>query len=132
MTIHVLSVLAFIVASFATQAVSHFVLNKAHYDTITFARADQVIWMGVSVMIVQGILLSVCYATLAPVMPGMGGAVMFALGVGLFLGSYIALVEPAKYQVPSIARWVRVEGLASLVQFVFYGILLGLIYQFMG
>ena len=52
-----------------------------------------------------------------------------ALAFGLFLGVYIAIVQPAKYVVPSIPAWVTVEGLATLIQFTLYGVLLGYIHQ---
>jgi len=51
---------------------------------------------------------------------------------GLFLVSYIALVAPAKYTVPSVSSWMMVEGLAGLVQFAIFGVLLGLIHKRIG
>jgi hypothetical protein len=49
--------------------------------------------------------------------------------MGTFLGSYIVLAEPAKYVVPSIASWMAVEAAASFLQFLLFGVLLGLIYK---
>ena len=58
MTKHLLSVLAFIVVSFAVQGLNHFVINKAYYDKIEFARAEPVIALGFLTMIIQGLLLT--------------------------------------------------------------------------
>jgi hypothetical protein len=59
----------------------------------------------------------------------MGHAVGFSWLVGGALVSYIALAEPAKYPVPSVASWMTVELLAGLVQFSAFGVLLGFVYR---
>ncbi len=126
---HGASILTFAVISFAVQGLSHFVINKAHFDNVAFTRPNPVIAMGVAVMILQGLVLSVALAVWK------GGAATIADGLtvsgafGLFLVSYIAVVEPSKYDVPSIRAWIRVEGLAGLVQFAAFGVALGAIHQ---
>ena len=81
-------------------------------------------------MIVQGAILAyifpLFYRSGSPILQGL----KYGLLMGLFLGTYIALVEPAKYMAPSVGEWIAVEGLASLVQFSLYGVLLGLSYSF--
>ncbi len=48
MTKHVLAVVAYLVATFATQALSHFVLNVGHYAAVTFMRAEPIFAFGMS------------------------------------------------------------------------------------
>jgi phosphotransferase system glucose/maltose/N-acetylglucosamine-specific IIC component len=124
-----LAILAFVIASFAVQAMSHFVLNAGHYATVEFMRDEPIMALGIFTMIVQGAILAYLYTFFyrdgAPLLRGL----KYGLLMGVFLGSYLTLVEPAKYIVPSIRSWMIVEGLASLVQFALYGILLGLIYD---
>ncbi len=127
-----LTVLAFMVASFGVQALSHFVINTSHYAGISIMRAEPVISMGILAMIVQGAILGVLFPRVT-----LGGSVkrnamVFSLVMGLFLAIYIAVVEPSKYSVPSISSWVIVEATASFVQFVVFGILLGMIHQHPG
>ena len=54
-------------------------------------------------------------------------ALLFAWGAGVFLVSYLALVEPAKYAVPSVGAWLAVEAGAGFVQFTLFGLLLAAI-----
>lgn len=129
MLVHILSLLAFAVVSFAIQGASHFKINKAHYASLSFERKQPILWLGVSVMLFQGVVLTGLYASVIAIFPGVWGGLAFALLMGAFLGSYIALVEPSKYQVPSVAAWIRVEGTASLIQFGVYGLVLGFIHQ---
>lgn len=125
----ILTVLAFIIVSFGVQGLSHFVINVDHFATITFMRTDPVLPMGFAAMIIEALIFSFVMSRLWP-----DGATIrhgFAVSAcfGLFLASYIVLAEPAKYAAPSIRAWVMVEGIASLIQFGVFGVLLGLIYR---
>jgi hypothetical protein len=46
-----------------------------------------------------------------------------------FLSAYISLVEPAKYMVPDIAAWMRVEAMVSAIQFLLFGLVLGFVHS---
>lgn len=125
---HFLSVLAFVIVSFAVQGVSHFVINEAHFATIGFARAEPILALGVLVMVLEGIILTFALSAYKP-NASIKHGLMLSLAFGLFLASYIALVEPSKYDVPSIIDWIKVEATASLVQFLAYGLILGYIHS---
>ena len=125
---HVLSVLAFVAVTFAVQAMSHFVVNTWHYASVPFVRADPIFPMGFLAMIIQGVALTYLYARLRRTGRAVSDGLKFGLVAGAFFVSFLALVEPARYVVPSIPAWIAVEGLAGLVQFSIYGILLGLIH----
>jgi len=129
---HALSIVAFMVVSFAVQGLSHFVINKAHFDAIGFPRPDPLIPLGLLVMIIQGLILSIALATWRPKMVTLKDGLAVSMTFGIFLVSYIAIVEPSKYIVPSIQSWLMVEGLAGLIQFGLYGVLLGLIHKRLG
>jgi len=126
---HLLSVLGFIVVSFTVQGLNHFVINKAHYDAIEFARAEPVIALGILAMIIQGLILSLAMVKVAPNGANVKDGLLVSVAFGLFLASYIALAEPAKYAAPSILSWFLTEGLVSTIQFVLFGVVLGLIHQ---
>jgi hypothetical protein len=129
MTKHLISVLAFMGVTFGVQGVSHFLLNKDHFAEIGFLRESPIMPLGFAVMIIEGLILSLALTRLAPTAPSLRDAMMVSLAFGLFLGSYIALTEPAKYAVPSILDWIKVEATASTIQFGVFGVLLGLIHR---
>jgi hypothetical protein len=56
----VLLLAAFVVASMATQTVSHFVLATEHYAMIAHLRETPIFSLGVLAMLVQGTLLALC------------------------------------------------------------------------
>ena len=124
-----LGTLAFIAASFAVQAVSHFSINAAHYDGISFMRSEPIMSLGILTMVLQGLILTYLYQFFPRTSNPMMNGLMYAWLMGIFLGSYIALVEPSKYAAPSVVEWMAVEGLASLVQFSLFGILIGFIFN---
>lgn len=129
MTKHLISVLAFMGVTFGVQGVSHFLLNKDHFAEIGFLRESPIMPLGFAVMVIEGLILSLALTRLAPTAPSLRDAMMVSLAFGLFLGSYIALTEPAKYAVPSILDWIKVEATASAIQFGVFGVLLGLIHR---
>ena len=102
---HLLSVSGFIVVSFAVQGLNHFVINKAHYDEITFARAEPLLWLGVLTMVIQGFVLSFALTKMAPNGVTVADGMLVSLVFGIFLALYIAMAEPAKYAAPSIQSW---------------------------
>jgi len=126
---HILSVCGFIIVSFTVQGLNHFVVNKNHYDGIEFARTEPVFALGIAAMIIQGLILSFAMTKIAPVGATLGDGFLVSAAFGLFLASYVALAEPAKYTAPSIMSWFLTEGFVSILQFSIFGLVLGLIHQ---
>ena len=124
-----LSVVAYIVSTFAVQAVSHFIINKEHYARVGHLKSSPVFALGVLSMLVQGVCLAALYAAMPGHEGGAAAGIFFAWKAGAVLVSYIALAEAAKYTVPSIPAWIAVESAAGLAQFTLFGILLGLIHR---
>lgn len=120
---------AFVAASFTVQALSHFVLAADHFAAVPFMRPEPIMAMGVGTMFIQGALLTGVFSRFGRAETLGRDALAYALAMGTFLGAYIALVEPAKYAVPSIGSWVMVEGPAALVQFTLFGLGLRLVFR---
>ena len=80
-------------------------------------------------MIVQGTLAGLLFPAVRWADGSVRSGVLFAWMLGAFLGSYIALAEPAKYLAPSVTEWVMVEATASFTQFTLFGVLLALIHR---
>lgn len=126
---HILSVIGFMIVTFAVQGLNHFVINEAYYANIDFARPEPVMALGFLTMIVQGSILSFALGYIAPIGATMKDGFKISLSYGLFLAAYIAWAEPAKYAAPSIPGWMLTEGLASTIQFTIFGLLLGFIHR---
>ena len=122
---HILAVLGFIVATFATQATSHFALFAPHYAAVPYIKSEPIFAFGFLAMIIEGGVMSFVFANSRMSGKSILHAVMFAWLFGAFLVSYISFGEAAKYAVPSIQSWIAVELLAGFVQFTLAGIFLG-------
>lgn len=124
--------LAFILASFIVQALSHFTINTEHYSEISFIREEPIMILGILTMLIQGFILTYFYQFIPKNRSALINGLAYSLLMGLFFSSYIWLVEPSKYQVPSISSWMMVEFSASLVQFSLFGVMLGLVFNKFG
>ncbi|GLQ75630.1 hypothetical protein [Vibrio penaeicida] len=129
MIAHVLSILTFMVVTFAAQGLSHFVINKDHFDSVGFLRSEPIMAMGFVVMIIQGLIISIGLKAWKDSTVRMKDGVIISLLFGSFLVSYIALTEPAKYTVPSISNWILIELTVGLLQFGIFGLTLGWIHK---
>lgn len=116
---------SYIAASFLIQAISHFAVNAEHYASIPFMRNPPLMYFGLSTMLLQGIILTALYLKWANGQFSLKQGLQFSWLAGLFFVSYLALVEPDKYNVANVAEWIVVEGLAGAFQFTLFGLLLG-------
>ena len=116
---------SYIATSFLVQFFSHFVINTDHYASISFMRAEPLMYFGLLTMLVQGIVLTLIYLRWANGSFSIKQGLIFAWLMGLFFVSYPAFVEADKYNVQNISAWIIVEGTAGAVQFSFFGLLLG-------
>mgnify|MGYP003494741074 CR=1 FL=1 len=129
---HLLSVLGYVVCTFAVQGTSHVVVNKAHYAAIPLLRAEPIVAMGISSMVIQGAVLTFLYSRSDLAERGLIGALVAAWAVGLVIVSYIALAEYGKYNLAGFASWATVEVTVGVIQFTLIGIALWLAHRFAG
>ena len=126
---HVLTVLGYVVATFAVQGAAHFAVFPQHYAAIGILRAQPSFALGFASMLIQGTILSVVYARSRYAGERLTGAVRLAWWFGLFLLSYIALAEAGKYAIGDIPTWVAVELSSGFVQFTLIGVFLWLAHR---
>lgn len=124
---YVLVIAAYVVATFSTQAVSHFVVNVDHYATLPHLRTEPVLSLGFLSMLIQGAALALLFAQSPWATRSMRNSLLFAWLGGSLIVSYIAFAEAAKYAIPSIPAWIGVELAAGFIQFTLFGLALGLI-----
>lgn len=120
-----LGTVAYVLATFATQGVSHFTINRAHCAAVTFMRPEPVFALGVLSMIIQGVILTYLYPIYARGASNWKKGLGYGILLGAFFVSYLALAEPAKFQVPAILPWTAVESVTGLAQFGLFGLILG-------
>lgn len=130
--VHGLSILGFMVVTFAAQGLSHFVINKDHFAAIFYMREHPIMPMGFMAMIIQGLVISISLRAWRDGDATIANGLAVALVFGIFLVSYVALAEPAKYQVPNIGAWIKVEMVVGLLQFSTFGFLVGFIHTKLG
>ena len=121
---HMLSVAGYLIATFGTQASSHFLVFANHYAQISFQRQDPIFAFGFLSMIIQGTILSLLHSKIQA--NSLMDSVRLAWAMGLFLVSYIGLAEAAKYAIPDIIGWITVEFLVGFAQFTLAGVFLNL------
>jgi hypothetical protein len=80
-------------------------------------------------MIMQGIVLSHFFMIYCKNEITLRKGFVYGLLLSAFFVSYPALVEPAKYQVPSISSWILVEATVGIIQFSLYGVLLAILFK---
>lgn len=124
-----LTIVAYIVATFAVQATSHFGINAEHYARLGYLRTEPIVLMGLASMLVQGSVMAWLYPRLEGAGRSVWHAIRFAWLMGAFLVSYIGLAEAGKYAVPAIGLWLAVETVAGFLQFTLFGLLLGLLHR---
>ncbi len=132
MQAHILSVVAYFIVTFGVQATNHFVINTAHYAREKIIAPEPVLWGGLTVIVIQGVILTFLYSRLRFTFFALKGSLAYSLVMGIFLASYIALTEPSKYLIASKLEWAIVEAGASTVQFAIFGLALGLIHAKFG
>jgi hypothetical protein len=125
----ILTVLAYAAATFGVQGVSHFAINADHYAAIPIMRAEPILPLGLTSMVVQGLVFAWLFPRFNRGPHPIRNGVVFSCTLGAFLGSYIVLAEAGKYAIPALGSWIAVEGAATAVQFVVFGMLLGLIHR---
>ena len=124
-----LTVVAYVVTTFAVQGTSHFAINAEHFAAIPIMRAEPMIPLGITSMIIQGLIFAWLYPVFAAGASTVRKGIAFSWFLGGFLASYIVLGEVGKYAIPSVSGWIGVELSAAFVQFTLFGIGLGLIHR---
>src|SRR5262245_2128325 len=124
-----LTVVAYVVTSFAVQGTSHFAINADHYAAIPIMRPEPMIALGITSMVIQGIIFGWLYPVYANGASTLRKSIAFSWIIGGFLASYIVLGEVGKYAIPSLSSWIAVEAGAAFAQYTLFGVCLGLIHR---
>jgi len=119
----------FIIVTFIVQSTSHFIINTAHYASVSFMRPEVIFSLGFLTMTLQGTALSYLFKVYSNGRYTIKKGMVFGLLMSALFVSYPTFTEPAKYQVPNILSWILTEGTVGLIQFVTFGFLLSMLFK---
>lgn len=127
------AVLAYVVPSMLLAVPWHLMWFKQEYhDFGIYTRADPIIPLGLSTMLVQGIVIACIYPRWyrggTPVLEG----IKFALLIGLFLYSVSTVATIAKVTVTNPWHFVFLSGIFHTIQFTVAGAGIGLAFGRLG
>src|SRR4029450_9839305 len=105
-----LTVLGYVLTTFAVQGTSHFVVNADHFAATSIMRAEPLIPLGITSMVIQGLIFAWLYPVFANGTSTLRKSIVFSWLIGGFLASYIVLGEAGKYAIPSLSSWIAVEA----------------------
>src|SRR5688500_20291658 len=117
-----LTVVAYALTTFGVQGASHFAINADHFASLSIMRAEPLIALGITSMLIQGLIFAWLYPVYANGASTLRKSILFSWLIGGFLASYIVLGEAGKYAIPSVSSWIVVELSAAFVQYTLFGV----------
>ena len=122
----VLTVLAYLIPTFALGFVWHLKLFEATYRELRIYREGVIIPFGFGSMLIQGLVFAVAYPRLVPDPPVIACGLVFAGAAAILSWSFTTLAVAAKYPMSSVRRFVAIETAFTAIQFLLVGPLLAL------
>ncbi len=92
-----------------------------------YNRAEPIIPLDMSSMIIQGLIMSYFYPYYAKDKSTIKTGLKFSLVMGLFLFSVTTLANAVKIEVTSLQQWCIIQLAFHLIQFTITGVFIGLI-----
>jgi hypothetical protein len=124
----VLTALAYIIPTMILGYAWHLIVFKDLYDRLEiYNRAEPIIPLGFTSMIVQGMIIAYLFPFYAKGNYSMSAALKFSFLMGLFLFSVSTLANAAKINVSDMQSWLLIQIAFTLVQFSIVGVLIGLV-----
>lgn len=122
----ILTALAYIIPTMILGMVWHFNLFPKQYEELgIYNRKEPIIPLGITSMIIQGVILAYLYPFFSREDKSIKTAVKFSLIMGLFLFSVTTLANGAKIEVSSMQSWLIIQTGFHVIQFLIAGILIG-------
>ena len=127
-----LAVIGYVVASFALAAPWHLIWFHDKYVAMgAFTRGEPIMPFGVLAMILQGVVFAYFYPLFYKHKGGGHPAyrgIQFSLFMGLTVWTVMVLATAAKFNIEPVADFVIYGTVFQILQFVFVGLALGMIY----
>jgi len=121
--------LAYLVPSFVIAAPWHLKIFKHVYDDLEIYRDPVIMPLGLTAMLLQGVVYAWLYAQLFAADAVLAGGLKFALLAGIIGFSYSVLPVAAKHRMRSVAGFVRIETAFTIIQYLVTGPAIALAYS---
>lgn len=118
-----LAAAAYIVPTFPLGYIWHLSIFKPQYDALGLYRADVIIPLGLTAMVVQGLLFAWLYPRLFNTASAawLSSATKFSLVFGTLAWSFLVLPVAAKYNMTSAPRFIALETAFTALQYAVTG-----------
>jgi hypothetical protein len=126
-----LAVAAYILPTFPLGFFWHLTTFKAQYDALDLYRDDVIIPMGLSSMLLQGVIFAFVYPRLFSTSHDdwQKSAVKFFMLFGVLAWSFLVLPVAAKYNMTSVPRFVLLESAFTALQYAIVSPLIALAWR---
>lgn len=126
-----LAVAAYLLPTFPLGYVWHLVLFKAKYDELHLYRAEVIIPLGLTTMIIQAILFAWVYPRVCSTRRDawIASAAQFFAVFGVLAWSFTTLPVAAKYQMASVPQFMMLESAFTVVHFAIVSPLIAFVYR---
>ena len=114
----ILNLLAYVIPTFILGFVWHLVLFASYYRDLGIYRADVIIPLGLSSMVLQGAVFAFVYPRLVAEPDSLAGALRFGAVAALLSWTFTTLAVAAKHPMTSIGGFVAIETAFTVVQFL--------------
>ena len=114
-----LAVAAYVLPTFPLGYFWHLKTFKAQYDSLGLFRPDVIIPMGLTSMILQGLIFAYVYPHLFSTARAdwLTSAAQFFVVIGGLAWSFIVLPVAAKYNMASVSKFIALETAFTVVQY---------------
>lgn len=126
MPLFVLNALAYLVPTFAIGFLWHLKWFHAEYRQLNIYRANPIIPLGFSSMLIQGCVVAFLYPRLTQSPDAFVDAFLFSAGAALLSWSFTTLAVAAKHSMGSLRQYVALETAFTAAQFAAVAPLLAL------
>jgi hypothetical protein len=126
-----LAVAAYVLPTFPLGYFWHLTTFKAQYDALGLYREDVIIPMGLSSMLLQGVIFALVYPRLFSTghLDWQKSAVKFFLLFGFLAWSFLVLPVAAKYNMTSVPRFFLLESAFTALQYAIVSPLIALAWR---
>lgn len=123
---HLLGALAYLLPSFPLGYFWHLTIFKDYYAALKIYRADIIVPLGVTSMILQGILWAFFYSRLFAAERFFRGALKFGVFAAPLAWSFLVLPVAAKHPMTSVSGFVLIETAFVALQYLLVSPLMAL------
>ena len=124
-----LSVLAYLVPTFALGFVWHLVVFDAYYKALEIYRDEVIIPFGFATIILQGVIYGWIYGRVWAGSPVVVGGLRAGIMFSALSWSYMVLAVAAKFPMASLPGFITIETAFTLLQFAIYGPLVAWVWR---